>query len=1065
MLRVHLLGQMTVEVDGRSVEAPAGRRAWGLLAWLALHPGPHARGELAARFWPDVLDRSARASLRSAVWALRRDLGDDGGRHVVASRDQVELDGDVWVDARAFEALLAEGELQRAIELCGGELLPGFDDEWALRARDEHREREIDALERLAEESEPKQAIAYARRQVALDPMGEEVHRRLMQRLADAGDRPAALAAYERLRDRLRRELALVPSAPTRELADALRAEPSAVSRQPSEPRVAAVPGGPRLLPLVGRDAELQQVLGAWEAARAGSGGAVSLQGEPGIGKSRLAAEAIARARARGARTAACAALDLGGAPPLGLWAELAGELARDVPPPPDEAAWPDDLARLAPELTARFHRAGQNRPAAPPELERARLFEAATALVEWAARDRPLLLLMEDVHLADAPSLELAAYVGRRLSRLPVLLVLTRRPLPRNAGSDALEHALRARGVLVAELTLEPLGDDAVGALAREVGVIDHADVEQVVAGADGNALLAVEQARALARGEREPPASLRGAVRASMATAGAEARRVAELVAVAGRELEAAEIAALPVKQPHAAATEALQTGLLTSADGQLGYRHALLREAVYADLPGPHRTHLHAEMAEVLGPDPTGSRRAAEVARHLRLSGRDGEAVQQLALAGDHARAVGAIDEAAAFFAEAVELRPDDPDLLLELGEAEAWRGRREASEAAFERAEALLERAGDPLAIARALTRLQRWYNGPICYPRGVMAAAERVLEVLDASDADDPEVRRKALTGLGWAEAVAGDVDRADELLAQVQEMVGDTGVDDAVTWELAHARQLALSRRGRFRESYESATDAAERAMRIQRPDLAAGLWINASAAAWAAGDFERAEEFNARSQAALEGTGAHGLELLTLCARVHLLLRMDRLPEATQAARQAHEAAERLGDPGLVREAEHSLGLVAMAAREHARAAELFGVALDGEAAISRPRTRLARAEALAACGRCDEADQEVRATALEPVGPADFPHTLVGSLTRVQGLIARARGDRELAARRLEEAAAAWRRITARGRTGDDVNAVFADLGRPAVGLIEAERELARVQAELEELHAAVR
>jgi len=75
------------------------------------------------------------------------------------------------------------------------------------------------------------------------------------------------------------------------------------------------------------------------------------------------------------------------------------------------------------------------------------------------------------------------------------------------------------------------------------------------------------------------------------------------------------------------------------------------------------------------------------------------------------------------------------------------------------------------------------------------------------------------------------------------------------------------------------------------------------------------------------------------------------------------------------------------------------------------------------------------------------------------------VQGLIARARGDSGLAARRLEEAAAAWGRITARGRTGDDVNAVFADLGRPAVGLIEPERELVRVHAELEELHAAVR
>jgi tetratricopeptide (TPR) repeat protein len=489
-------------------------------------------------------------------------------------------------------------------------------------------------------------------------------------------------------------------------------------------------------------------------------------------------------------------------------------------------------------------------------------------------------------------------------------------------------------------------------------------------------------------------------------------------------------------------------------------------LLREAVYADLPGPHRAHLHAGMAELLaGADTGGTRRAAEVARHLRLSGRDGEAVRQLGLAGAHARAVGAIDEAAAFYTEAVELRPDDPDLLLELGEAEAWRGRREASEAAFERAEALLERAGDPLAMARALARLQRWYNGPICYPRGVMTAATRMLEALAASPVDDLEVRRQALIGLGWAEAVAGDVDRADALLDEVAEMVGDTGADDAVTWEIAHARQLALSRRGRFRESYEPALDAGRRALRAERPDLAAGLWINASAAAWAAGDFERAEEFSARSEAALKDTGAHGLELLTLCARVHLLLRMDRLQEASETARRAHAAAERLADPGYVHEAEHSLGLVAMAAGEHERAAELFAAALAGDAAISRPRTRLARAEALAACGRCDEAEQEVRATALEPVGPGDFPHTLVASLTRVQGLIARARGDSGLAARRLEEAAAAWGRITARGRTGDDVNAVFADLGRPAVGLIEPERELARVEAELEELHAAVR
>ena len=79
MLYVRLLGELRAEVDGRVVGPPPSRRAWGLLAWLALHPGEHPRGAVAARFWPDVLDSSARASLRSAVWALRRAVRFEGG--------------------------------------------------------------------------------------------------------------------------------------------------------------------------------------------------------------------------------------------------------------------------------------------------------------------------------------------------------------------------------------------------------------------------------------------------------------------------------------------------------------------------------------------------------------------------------------------------------------------------------------------------------------------------------------------------------------------------------------------------------------------------------------------------------------------------------------------------------------------------------------------------------------------------------------------------------------------------------------------------------------------------
>src|SRR6478735_967649 len=89
MLQVRLLGELQAEVGGRTVVPPASRRAWSLLAWLALHPGEHPRGAVAARFWPDVLDSSARASLRSAAWALRRALGADDT--LIAGRDRIGL--------------------------------------------------------------------------------------------------------------------------------------------------------------------------------------------------------------------------------------------------------------------------------------------------------------------------------------------------------------------------------------------------------------------------------------------------------------------------------------------------------------------------------------------------------------------------------------------------------------------------------------------------------------------------------------------------------------------------------------------------------------------------------------------------------------------------------------------------------------------------------------------------------------------------------------------------------------------------------------------------------------
>src|ERR1700758_4985182 len=120
-LQERLLGELGAEVDGIAITLPTSRRAWALLAWLASRPGPHSRSSLAALLWPDVLDASARASLRSALWALRAAFGPAAGGYVRAGRDFAELAGDgLRVDVREFARLLAAGCAAEAVALHRG---------------------------------------------------------------------------------------------------------------------------------------------------------------------------------------------------------------------------------------------------------------------------------------------------------------------------------------------------------------------------------------------------------------------------------------------------------------------------------------------------------------------------------------------------------------------------------------------------------------------------------------------------------------------------------------------------------------------------------------------------------------------------------------------------------------------------------------------------------------------------------------------------------------------------------------------------------------------------------
>ena len=1049
MLRVRVLGGLAIEADGAPLELPAGTRAAALIGWLALNRGMHERGELAARFWPDVLETSSRASLRSALWSLRAALGNDGRSWLVTTRHRVGLAEGVTTDIEEFHSCLQAGRLGPAVELATGELLAGLGEEWVLEARDEHTRELCAALAKLAlrarQRGELDAAVAHARRRAALEPLSEDALRALMGALAATGERSAALAAYGKLRERFRLELRISPSAETRALRDEIRA-----AAEPAVAGMTAATGPPATFPLAGRERELEELLVAWGRARGGRGGVVLIGGEGGIGKTRLALELAGGARETGARVASCAGLDLGGAPPFGLWAELLRDLTQGLPEPPPEAVWPAELARLAPGLERRLGRTPRAAGGAP-ELERTRLFEAVVEMVEWAADDRPLLLLAEDVHIADAASLELIGYLARRARTLPALVVLTRRDLPRRPELDALLTRLRARAALTAEIALGPLEDAAVGQLVRAAAKLDEAEVERVVALAEGNALLAIETARARARGDQRLPQSLREAVRAALAQLGPGARRCAELAAAAGRDLERGELERLPLADHTGNASDAFESGLLVARGGRVGYRHALLREAVYADLPEPLRAQLHEQIAAALSRG-----RAAEVARHLRLAGRDAEAVRHLARAAAEACKLAALDEAAGYLEEALRFAPRDAELVLELAEVEAWRGRPDACRAAFDHALSYIS-PQDPLGQAKAWLRRGRSFRGALCFPRESQTAYQQALATLDA---DSPE-RPEALAGLAWAEAVAGDVRRVDDLLLQIHHLVGRKPPDARLALDIGLARGHALIRRGRFADSYPPLIAAAEAARQAGRPDLAYSCWINASSAAACDGDFERSLELADRCRTAMRHGGLAPLEANALSARTHILLRLGRLEAAEAAAGEQLALADRLDSPSLRATAIHDSGMVSHAAGEHDRAARLLAEGLAGGAAVSRPLARLARAESLARSARLDEAEAELSETALEPVGPGDFADTLVARLTYVQGLIAAARGDGALARRRLEEAAAGWRRRAAAPHAGDEYMNVMVDLGRPPVaGLVEPKRELLRIANELDAL-----
>ena len=308
MLEIQLIGELEVRLAGAKAELPAGRRVRALLGWLVVHPGRHPRSRLAGQFWPDVLEASARASLRSAIWALRSALGPDFGSCLATDRDTVTLAADdLWVDLREVRRLIAQGQFAAALDLCRGDLLQELDDDWVVEAREE-LDRDIaaalrDLMQLAAAAGDSAAAAGWARRRAALCPLDESAGADLIRALIQAGDAPAALAALAKLRDRLDSELGIGVSAETAALVSQLQRPAAGADDTGRNVHRGSAPAEHVVEPtagLIGRDEDFAQLVRAWHAAGNGVGGAVLLEGEGGIGKTRLVEELQARGAAGG---------------------------------------------------------------------------------------------------------------------------------------------------------------------------------------------------------------------------------------------------------------------------------------------------------------------------------------------------------------------------------------------------------------------------------------------------------------------------------------------------------------------------------------------------------------------------------------------------------------------------------------------------------------------------------------------------------------------------------------------------------------------------------------------
>ncbi len=887
-LRVAVLGPPRLELDGAAVEVDT-RKAIALLAYLAVTGERHGREALAGLLWPEYDEAHARAALRRTLSALNKGLR---GGWLATDRTSIALDrADLWLDLARFHALLAEcgahghplaetcpaclAPLREAAALHRGDFLAGFAlrdadgfEDWQRLQAESLRRELAGVLERLVEVQATagrwQDAIADGHRWLALDPLHEPAHRQLMRLYAWSGQRGAALRQYRACVRVLDRELGVAPLEETTALYQTIK-QGQAERERPAPPPAAVAPLSRP--PLVGRSAEWSALLEAYEAARH-EGRLVVLEGEAGIGKTRLAEEFAAHAMAAGATTIGGRCYDgesgLAYQPLVeGLRAALAGQAdsawLQAVPTP-----WLAEASRLLPELV-------DLRPGlAPAPLDgpgaQSRFLAGLCQVLLTALRGPvPGVLVLDDLHWADEASLDLLTYLVRRLAGQPLCIVVTWRSEQVQGGHRLRRlaaEAQRAGGATV--LRLAPLSQPEVAELVLAVAPARAGQAAWLYQETEGLPFFLTEYLAVAPEGA--PDAPLPGGVRellqAKLGQVSEAGRQLLATAAVIGRSFdfdtvrgasgrsEEETVAALEELTERGLVREVREAGELPALAYDFG--HERMRALVYEQTSLARRRLLHRRVAEALAGRADGQSLAASIARHFQLAGQETEAAASFKTAGDQARGLYANHEALAHYRSALALgHPDAAGLHEAIGDLETLAGAYDDALASYEAAAAS--------CAPEALPGLEHKLGG-VHDRRGDWQAAASHFEAALAASQDDA---RKARLYADWSLTAhrRGDqrhaVELADRALA-LAEAAEDTKA-------LAQAHNILgvltghLGDHAGARRHLERSLALAER---LADPSSRVAALNNLALAHRAAGELERALEL---AETALALCTSHG--------------------------------------------------------------------------------------------------------------------------------------------------------------------------------------------------------